>query len=45
MQYGDIIFLPNTVQELPSKKTEKTEKIECRFNEEEHKFVQSLEWS
>lgn len=43
MQYGDRIFLPNTVQELHSEKTERTEKIESRYNEEEQKFLQSLE--
>lgn len=37
MEFGDRIFLPNTVQELPS------EKIEWRCNEEEQKFVHSLE--
>lgn len=43
MQYGDKIYLPNTVQELSFEKTENTEKIEYRYNEEEQKFVQSLE--
>lgn len=43
MQYGDRIFLPNTVQELHSGKTEKTEMIESRFNEEEYKFLHSTE--
>ncbi|KAK1395081.1 RNA pseudouridine synthase 4, mitochondrial [Heracleum sosnowskyi] len=43
MQYGDRIFLPNSVQELHSEKTERTEKIECRYNEEEQKFLHSLE--
>ncbi|WOG82439.1 hypothetical protein DCAR_0101603 [Daucus carota subsp. sativus] len=43
MQYGDKIFLPKTVEELSSAKTEKAEKVEGRYNEEEQKFVQSLE--
>ena len=43
MQYGDRIFLPKTVEELSSAKMEKAEKVEGRYNEEEQKFVQSLE--
>lgn len=37
MQIGDRIFLPNSVQEIHSEKTE------VRCSEEEQKFVHSLE--